>query len=313
MNWLELVDSYIDQKRKMGYKLISEARYLQEFAAFAQRQEASQLSVSMALSWANMAISGSDIAISRRFNILRPFSKYLVNCNLDAVILPTHYVGPTHRRLPPYIYSDDEIIELMNAASNLVPTNGLRPITMRTLIGLLTSTGIRPGEAIRLKTEDINLSNGVIRIVDSKGWNSRVVPMSNSTTSEMNGYIQQKNREKPLFQSQQFFEFDYPHSFNIRAADYAFGLLRNQLGLKNKHNHQQPRLYDFRHTFVCKRMISWYQSGINIDSHIAQLSRYLGHKKVSDTYWYLTAIPELMSCAASKFKIDNDRQEKFYD
>jgi integrase len=77
-------------------------------------------------------------------------------------------------------------------------------------------------------------------------------------------------------------------------------VLRKATGLVSKLNGRQPRLYDLRHTFVCRKVIGWYKSGDNVDCRVAQLSRYLGHKKVSDTYWYLTAIPELMACAANK-------------
>ena len=302
MNWISLVESYLAQQRRLGYSLVSEGHQLQNFAAFAEKQKnESAMTVTLALRWANLAPSGSDIAIARRFGLLRPFSRYLSIRDIDSVILPTHFIGPTHRRLPPYIFSDSDIARLMDAANNLTPENGLRPVTMKTLIGLLVSTGLRPGEAVRLRCQDIELSKGKMTIHNSKGWKQRVIPMSSSAVNALKAYNMLRNRLNPLSHTGAFFEFDRSQPLNMRSADYAFGILREAIGLSVKLNGRSPRLYDLRHTFVCRRVIAWYKAGDNVDCQVTQLSRYLGHKKVSDTYWYLTAIPELMACAAKRF------------
>jgi len=109
------------------------------------------------------------------------------------------------------------------------------------------------------------------------------------------------NEDEPFGFYRFFFEFDHDQPINICKADYAFRILRQAIGLSYKLNGHQPRRYDLRHTFVCRRVVSWYQSGEDVDCRIAQLSHYLGHKKVGHTYWYLSAIPELMQCAAEQF------------
>lgn len=302
MNWTSLVESYLVQQRQLGYRLISEGRYLHDFALFAENQENQiTLTVELALRWANLAPSGSDIAIARRFCILRPFSAYLSILGYGSAVLPSHYIGPTHRRLPPFIFTAADIVQLMEAADNLRPVNGLRPATIKTLIGLLSSTGMRPGEAVRLQRQDVNLNEGEIAIHNSKGWKRRVIPISPSTVDALRTYDRHREQLNPLSQTDSFFEFDNYQPINIRSADYAFKVLRKATGLQVKLNGRQPRLYDLRHTFVCRRVIDWYKSGDDVDNRVAQLSRYIGHQKVSDTYWYLTAIPELMDCAANKF------------
>lgn len=303
MSWKSLVEAYLIQKRQLGYSLLSEGRYLQSFACYAeQQQEETVMTVALALRWANLAPSGSNIAIARRFSVLRPFSCYLSNLGDGSVILPTHYIGPTHRRLPPYIFSQVEIIQLMEATKRLYTTKGLRPLTMKTLVGLLASTGLRPGEAVRLMIQDVNLRSGEIIIHHSKGWKQRQIPLSCSTVNALKYYSEFRDEIiTSLHPTDAFFQTDCHQPFNIRSADYAFGLLREELKLSVKFNGRYPRLYDLRHTFVCQRLIAWYQAGVNIDSRIAQLAYYLGHKKVSNTYWYLTAIPELMAFAAKHF------------
>ena len=301
MNWTSLVESYLAQQRQLGYSLKSEGHSLQNFARFAERQvNEPTLTIELALRWANKAPSGSDIAIARRFCVLRPFSRYLCMHEKGSVVLPSHFIGPTHRRLSPFIFTDLEIIQLMASANNLIPVNGLRPITIKTLIGLLASTGLRPGEAVRLQRQDVNLHDGEITIHNSKGWKKRVIPISPSTLDAIKAYNRTREQLNPQSQSGYFFEFDNFKPLDIRAADYAFQVIRKDIGLQFKHNGRRPRLYDLRHTFVCRKVVSWYQTGQNVDCRLAQLSHYLGHKKISDTYWYLTAIPELMACAADK-------------
>lgn len=302
MNLVTLANRYITEKRQLGYKLTYEAHCILEFSRYFQDREASlELTTELTLQWASLAPLGSSIAIARRFGILRPFSQYLHQHGFTPFVLPSHYLGPTHRRLPPYIYSEEEIKRLMTAASNLIPIAGLRPLTIRALIGLLISTGIRPGEAVRLQCNDVDLHENVLTISNSKGWYQRMVPLSISTANELSKYRLQRTQANPLNNTNAFFEFDNQQALNIRSADHAFKVLREATGILNSLNGRLPRLYDLRHTFVCQRVLTWYKNDEDINTKVTQLSRYLGHKKVSDTYWYITAIPDLMSIAADKF------------
>lgn len=299
MNLITLANEYINEKRQLGYQLKTEARYISDFAEYCEKK--GEFTIELALEWASLAPSGSSIAIARRFGMLRPFSIYLSQHTPISLVLPTRYLGPTHRRLPPYIYSVEEINQLMSATGNLIPIDGLRPHTIRTLIGLLVSTGIRPGEAVRLKCHEVDLTENTLTISNSKGWYQRIVPVSASTASELAKYRLHRIQANPLNSSGVFFELDNQQPLNIRSAEHAFKVLRKAIDIKNTLNGRLPRLYDLRHTFVCQRVLAWYKNDEDINTKVTQLSRYLGHKKVSDTYWYITAIPELMSIAADKF------------
>jgi len=135
----------------------------------------------------------------------------------------------------------------------------------------------------------------------SKGWQRRIVPLTPSTIEALREYELVRDCHEPTIQSEAFFLLDHSRPLDISAADYAFGVLREKVGLSLKINGRRPRLYDLRHTFICKRVLTWYEAGENVDRLIPQLSRYLGHKKVSDTYWYISSIPALMACAAERF------------
>lgn len=302
MNWQSLVESYLALKRQLGYELIREGEYLQNFACYADKQrDTNSLSVDLALRWANLTQPDAAITVAKRFGAIRPFSRYLVMLGYDSVILPSHFLASIHRRLPPYIFSETEVAELMRSALNLPPKNGLRPVTIETLIGLLVSTGLRPGEAVRLQCQDVEVDSGEVTIHNSKGWKQRVIPLSPSTVDALKAYMMFRDSINLLGQNASFFQLDNGRSLNIRSAGHAFRCLRKTTGLSVKFNGRYPRLYDFRHTFVCRRVLKWYQSGDEIDCRVAQLSRYIGHKKVSNTYWYLTATPALMDYASKRF------------
>lgn len=308
MNWTSLVKSYLDQRRELGYQLNSEEQQLLNFASYADEKNFSQpLTIPLACEWASLAPSGSAIAIARRTSALRPFSRYLSFINPAYPVLPSRLMGPTHRRLPPFIYSNNDIDGLLAACSSLFTITGLRPITMHTLIGLLLTTGLRPGEGVRLKNDNVNLNSGELIINNSKGWRCRIIPIMESTIKALTAYQDKRNQLIPVSLSDAFFVTDKGKSMNIMAADYSFKLLRKQLKLENQNNSRSPRLYDLRHTFVCRRVLSWYKENVDINCVMPQLAQYLGHKKIGDTYWYIQSTPALMECATFKFNryLDN--------
>jgi integrase/recombinase XerD len=173
---------------------------------------------------------------------------------------------------------------------------------MRTLIGLFTATGLRPGEAVRLKQKDVNLTKRQLIINDSKGWKCRIVPISDCSAAALGVYQQYRNRLVAYTLTDAFFITDKSKALDIRAADYAFSLLRTRVNLAHQNNGRYPRLYDLRHTFVCNRLLAWYEANEEVDSLMPRLAQYLGHKKVGDTYWYIQSVPALMSRAANRFE-----------
>lgn len=206
MNWTTLVQDYLKQRRQLGYQLTIDGCQLHNFARYAEQQEAKlPLTVSLARDWAGIAPSGSSIAMARRVSLLRPFSRYLSTIDPVQGILPTRLMGPTHRRLPPFIYSEEDISGLIKACDSLFSIVGLRPHTMRTLIGLLVSTGLRPGEAVRLKQQEVNLREGELTINSSKGWKCRFVPVTRSTVAALVAYQQRREQLIPDRISDAFF------------------------------------------------------------------------------------------------------------
>lgn len=303
MKWSVLIEQYLQARRDLGYALTIDGKILEQFAVYAQSQNARMpLNVELVQQWARLAPSNSEIAIARRMSIVRAFSKYLHSVYPDSVVVPVNLVGHTHRRLPPFIFSQHQIKACLEAASNLLPCYGIRPLTIRTMLGLLVSSGLRPGEAIRLKKNDLDIEKGTLTIKQSKNWQRRIVPLDSSTVISLKKYYDVRELFEPLKHSDGLLLMDSGEALTIDAADHAFQSIRKTIHLDCKVNGRYPRLYDFRHTFVCRRIQAWYEAGLDVNAFIPKLSHYLGHKSIESTYWYINATPELMKLAASRFE-----------
>jgi len=177
----------------------------------------------------------------------------------------------------------------------------LRPVSFRYLFSLLYVTGLRISEALNLLPEDVDLTQRLIWVRKTKFHKSRLVPLHVSTTQALTNYCKQRSKYVPRSQLQTFFIIDDGSPIKLRAVEYAFLRIRKLLGLDIKLKNKIPRVYDFHHTFVCHRLLSWYEQGIDVYKVIPYLSTYLGHVKISDTYWYITGIPELMKIVSDRF------------
>jgi integrase len=229
--------------------------------------------------------------------VIRTFAKFHQTIEPETEIPPPGIFGPAHRRKTPYIYSDQEIQDLLMATQQLKPINGLKPLTFKYLIGLLVTTGLRISEALHLACGDIDFNQGLLIIRETKFHKSRYVPLHTTTLQALQEYILLRDQYEPFQFNSSFFLIDDGKPLKLRQAQEGFKYLRQLLGWS-----QKPRLYDLRHTFVCRRLLVWYQERKNIDQLMPFLSTYLGHVQVTDTYWYITGIPELMAIVTRRFE-----------
>lgn len=302
-NMHERVEHYLNARRSLGYQLKIEGGELARFARFADKKGNSKiLTIEIAVAWANASKKPSNINRARRLEMVRGLAKYCALFEPETQIPPPGLLGPAHRRVPPHIYTSEEISDLMQSASNLKPRNGLRPVTFRCLIGLLSSTGLRISEALHLTRTDVDFERNLIVVKETKFWKSRYVPVHPTTIEALADYGQIRDSLSPIISDPNaFFLLDSGRPLQYRQALYAFQSIRRELcwGSQKK---RPPRLHDLRHTFACNRLLSWYKKGVDVNNAILMLSVYLGHSKISDTYWYLTGIPPLMAIAAERFE-----------
>jgi len=191
----------------------------------------------------------------------------------------------------------------MKAAAELSPVDGLRPRTYIALFGLLASTGLRISEAVKLRRSDVDLKQGVLRILESKFRKSRLVVIHPTTRIQLQAYERFRDQyHYPPRDPGAFFLSERGKALNRTMAENTFWRISRRFGWNAAGGRSCPRLYDLRHTFACRRLLQWYREGVNIDHAIASLSTYLGHETLRDTYWYLTGIPELMVIATTRFE-----------
>lgn len=298
------LERYLELRRALGFEMRVEGRLLQDFLTFLQgRTVAEPLIAHAALDWAcSRGTPNGSGWQARRLSIARCFLVHL-RAHRPGIEVPAPGIIPCGVRPTPYIYSEAQIVALMNEARALKPTGSLRPHTYATLIGLLASCGLRPGEAVRLRDADVEMDSQPPRLVirETKFRKSRLVPVDASTAEALRSYAATRKRLGFDDLSQSFFVSE-------AGAPLAYSTVgRTFLGIVRRSVHatagsRGPNLRCLRHTFAVRRMLDWYSRGLDVNQHLPHLSVYLGHAKPQHTYWYLTATPELLSKAGSRFE-----------
>jgi integrase len=204
----------------------------------------------------------------------------------------------TPQKRPPYLYTDEEIMALMRAARAL---HGLKGATYATLLGLLSATGMRVGEALRLDRADIDWREQVLLIRHSKFGKSRELTLEPSTVQALRNYARQRDRLLPRPRSPSFLLSLAGTRLHYKNVHFCFSRLLRLARLADRQP-RRPRLHDLRHTFALKTIIDGYRADLNVQTRLSSLSTYLGHVCPSHTYWYLSAAPELLELAAERLE-----------
>ncbi|MBU1950069.1 MAG: tyrosine-type recombinase/integrase, partial [Candidatus Eisenbacteria bacterium] len=239
---------------------------------------------------------------SRRLSVVRPFARYLSGVDSRTEIPSTRIFGPAHRRVPPRVLKTEEVTRFVAEAARLFPDKGLRPRTFSTLFGLLACTGLRVSEAIRLQIRDVDLVEGLLRIRKSKFRKSRLVPLHPSAVKALSSYARKRDEVIPSGSHTDFFMLENGVPVTYSRTRTALHGVRRKLGWDQVSTKTRPNLRSLRHTFACHRLVAWYEQGVDVNERIHTLSTYLGHGKVTDTYWYLSGIPQLLAIAGSRFQ-----------
>ena len=303
MSMIALVAEYLDHRRRLGFQLRSTGYQLYRFARFADDcGHHGPLTLDLALRWAQASAGATAVSAARRLALLRPFARYRLAFDPTTEVPPRRLLGPLHQRRCPYIYTADEIQRLLAATAELTPRNGLRPRTMRTLFGLLAATGLRVSEALQLACTDIDSAVGLLTVRETKYAHARQVPLHASTLAALTAYQAHARAYRQSLDRAYVFITDTGQPLGYHSAGYAFRVIRRRLGWQASEHRRAPRIHDLRHSFVCYRLLDWYRRGVDVEHAITALSTYLGHRNISDTYWYLTAIPELMAVIGERFE-----------
>jgi integrase/recombinase XerD len=299
-----LVADYVALRRDLGYRSPSQERALRAFARYLdQAGHDGPVPLEASLDWATSTGSADPCNPARRLAAVRGFLRHLSAADGATEVPAPGLLGPVGHRSPPHVYSDREIGDLLHAAAGLSPAGGLRPHCYVTLFGLIACTGLRICEALSLTCGDVDLAGGVLTVRAGKRGRTRLVPLHSSALTPLRQFAADRDRRfgRPG-EGAAFFRTDRSDRICYSAANHAFTVVRRQLGWTAAGRTRTPRVHDLRHRMVVRRVQAWHAQGADVDGKIPALATYLGHVEVRDVYWYLSAVPELMSIVAARFE-----------
>lgn len=302
----DALTKYVATRRALGTKLRWPASVLRNFVDFAEDEGARFVTTDVAVRWALQSVGVQRATHARRLEIVRGFALWLQASDPRTQVPPHRLLPAGQRRPSPHIYSDGEIAKLMAAAAKLRSASGLRATTIKTLLGLLVTTGLRPGEALALDVNDVDLATGILTVRESKFGKSRLVPVDESTRAALATYVRLRDKLRPARDTPAFLVTGRGSRLGACATRRTFALLCQTVGLRprldGRHLGRGPRLQDMRHTFATRRLIEWYRAGLDADRLMPRLATYLGHVGMTETYWYIQAVPQLLRLATERLE-----------
>jgi len=299
------VECYVGLRHALGYVVRSEEKLLKDFVRFIGAQAITgPIRAQMALDWACTFSPGRGAAGQvNRLKVVRGFLSYLQAAIPETEVPALGLLGNI-RRPKPYLYSRQQLERLIEAASLLKPNGSLRSHTYATMIGLIASTGLRVGEAIRLTLSDVHLQTDQphLEVLRTKFRKSRLVPLHSTTADKLRLYATERKRLYCDDLSEAFFVSTVGTHLCYSAVRKTFVSLTYLAGIQHGSGNTRPCIHGLRHTFAMSRMLEWYHCGLPVNDLLPNLSIYMGHTKPACTYWYLTALPELLSAAGDSFQ-----------
>jgi integrase/recombinase XerD len=287
-------------RRALGFKLTAQGGHLISFVRFCEERSADHVTADLAVEWATQAGrgSGDEVYQARKLDTVRIFARHLRALDPATEVPPEDVLSRRQGRVPPYLYSPGEISALMSAADGLAPP--MRAATWRTLIGLLSVTGMRQGEAYRLSRDDVDLVAGTAVIRDSKFSKSRMMFLHPTAVAALQAYEKARDAAFPEPETDTFLVNSRGRPLDGHNLPHTFAPLAAAAGIKAPPGQRAARLHDLRHVFTVATLLDWYRDGGDVQARLPVLSTWLGHVDPKSTYWYLQAVPELLALAASR-------------
>lgn len=298
----DALGDYLKLRRSLGHKLAETERQLTKFVVYLDAVGVESVTMETALAFVlDPGIDPSTTLSSRRLSAVRGFARYLSGSDPRTEIPPLGLVSYRAQRRTPFLFTEADIVALIAAARTTTP-HRLRAATLETLIGLLTVTGMRVGEAIHLDQGDIDWDDAVLAVRATKFNKSRNVPVAPDTIEALAAYAKLRVLARSgaadttrFFVSLAGTPLAYTHFCS--TFHEAVGIAGIGVGSPIK-----PRIHDLRHRFATLTLTRWCRDGLDIDMLMPRLSTYLGHLEPRYTYWYLSATPELLGHAAARLE-----------
>jgi integrase len=292
------VQEYLRLRRALGFKLAWPGTILPQFADYLQAAGSSTVTDELAIAWAQLPTGVHPVTWTQRLGVVRGFATYLKAID-PATQIPPRGVFPGQGKRPaPYIFSEQDITRLLEATRTL--HTPLRAATCHAMFGLLAVSGLRISEALCLQRDSLDPDTGVLAVTSAKSGSVRLVPLHPTATTALCEYADLRDRLHPQASASTFFISHRGTALSKTTVRDAFVQLTADIGIRTATTH--PRIHDLRHSFAVHCLLRWYRSGDDVAGQMPTLSTYLGHINPAGTYWYLSAVPELMQLAAQRLQ-----------
>lgn len=302
-----LLEDYLRVRRALGYKLDGTERVLHRFVAYMDERDAVTVTVADAVGFATAPPARSPRTQALRLSAIRCFTRWARCQRPDIEVPPVRVLPARPTRVAPYIYTDEEIQALLDAADRLQPV--LRATTYRTLIGLMAATGIRTGEALGLDKTSFDPQDQTLTVTGKYG-KIRRLPLHSTVGAALNSYLQQRQRFAPAADEAALFISTTGTRLHPSVLHPTFRQLTVTAGIKPASSSCWPRLHDLRHRYAVLTMLDAYRRGDDPAVVLPILSTWLGHTEPRDTYWYLTGTAELLDAAVHRVEQATDERSR---
>ena len=297
------VEDYITLRRSLGYSFRKQAATLRALVLYAEVEQLDgPLTQDVALKFV-FSREGTADGRAIRHGVVRRFCEYLAIYDprteaLDPRALPRSRVIP-----PPRILTDVELGLLMSACHRVSPVYPERSAVLTALVGLLASTGLRSGEALRLDRADVDLAGGVLHIRKTKFRKDRLVPVHPTTLTVLRSYARHRDAVFPVPKDPAFFLSSRGNRLSSAGLYAAFDAACVLVGLGRD---KGLRPHDLRHRFATTRLAVWHQEKADVQALLPLLATYLGHARYTDTAYYITGTADLLGMAADRAVVGGD-------
>jgi integrase/recombinase XerD len=288
------IESYLAARRAVGFKLREAGRVLQDFAAFAADQGDTHVCTHTVFDWIR-ARNGSRLNNCVRLRTVVRFARY-AHADDERHEVPSGkaFGSCTPQRQPPFLFTPDQVQQLVRAARTPGPNGSLQPHTYSTLFGLLAATGLRISEALNLRLDDITSEGLIIR--NTKFNKSRLLPLHPTTRARLAHYLERRLQEAGACSF--VFVSIKGRKLHANTGRGVFHRLVISLGIATRKDKPRPRVHDLRFYFANQALTNGPGDHDGISRHMIALTTYLGHCDVRNSYWYLEATASLFAKVA---------------
>lgn len=291
-NFKEHIESLLLQKHALGYPYIDSERILKTFDRFCLENfpDETELTKEIGMEWAQIKPTEHANGFRNRLMPVRELAKYMHSIGINAFLIPVDLARKTPRPAV-HVYTSEELSAFFSAADSLPckPNTPARHLIVPVFFRILYCCGLRPGEARNLLVKNISLDTGVIRILESKGHNDRIVILSEELRLLCLKYDEKVGQIFPG--RRYFFPSLLDRPYTKPWLKKTFWLLWKRAGI-TQFSGRTPTPYSFRHTFATNCLYNFVKEGRDVNACLPYLSAYMGHAQLSDTAYYIHLIPE---------------------